>query len=151
MRKRFVKGKSGLFALGFIQNDSGYMAELLRLANQKISKRELSAKIDESYEKQLELNYHYDPDGNLASGDFDDRKTCRYAIYTGYDVPMSSPSDPGEKIYAVFAKDQYGNWIGVRFFTKPKLEKYYNSYRFGNISFSIMIPEIKTDKTAKIS
>lgn len=135
MRKEFAKGKSGLFALGYIQNESSYLAEISRIANEEVTMLELDENINESYENQWELNYHYDANGNLQCGDYDENRTCRYAIYTGYKATNPNPSYPSESIYAVFAKDQYGNWVGVKFFTKFRLEKYYNAYRLGNISF----------------
>ncbi len=135
MRKEFAIGKSGIFALGYIENDSSYLNEISRLAGVTITALDLDRNINDAYDNQKELNYYYDNNGNLQSGEFDEKRTCLYAIDTGYTAISANPIYPREPIFAVFAKDQYGSWKGARFFTKFKLEKYYNAYRMGNISF----------------
>jgi len=133
MRKDYMAGRSGIFALGYIQNEASYLASLSALVGVDISACDLDANIQRSYANQAELNYFYDANGNLQSGDFDEKKTCRYAIDTGYLAP--NPGYADEKIYALFQKDGYGQWNGVKFYTKYRMENVLNAYRFGNISF----------------
>ena len=115
-----MAGRSGIFALGYIQNEASYLTNLSTLVGVKISASDLDANIQRSYASQAELNYFYDANGNLQSGDFDEKKTCRYAIDTGYLAP--NPGYADEKIYALFQKDGYGQWNGVKFYTKYQME-----------------------------
>lgn len=133
VRKGYMEGRSGIFALGYIQNESSYLADISARVGVSISASDLDANIQQSYANQAELNYRYDTNGDLQSGDFDEKKTCRYAIDTGYLAP--NPGYADEKVYALFQKDGYGQWNGVRFYTKYQMENMLNAYRFGNISF----------------
>lgn len=135
MRKEFTQGKSGIFGLGFIQNQSTYLTELSRLVGKPVTAAQLDQNVQKAYDKQAELNYFYDASGNPQPGAFDAEKTCRYAIETGFCAPGTNPNYPAEMLYALFLKDAYGQWSGVRFYTKYKLENALNAYRFGSISF----------------
>lgn len=135
MRKKFSDGKSGLFALGYIQNQGTYLTEISYLARANVTAEKLDENIEKAYEAESEINYYYDGSGNLQTGAFDEKKTCRYAIETGFFAPNPNPQYPNEKIYAVFQKDGYGLWSGVKFSTKYRLENALTAYRFGSISF----------------
>ncbi len=135
MRKEYAEGKTSLFALGFIQNQVSYLSDISALVGASVSADELDESIQKAYAAQNEINYYYDENGILQSGAFDDKKTCRYAIETGFFAPNQNPQYPSEKIYAVFQKDGYGQWNGVKFYTRYRLENALNAYRFGNISF----------------
>jgi len=134
VRKLFDFGKSGLFALGYVGDESTYLSDLSSMANTIVSETDLARNIKAAYEDQKEINYYYDDNGDLQQRIFDER-TCRYAIETGFLAPNANRAYPDEKIFAVFTKDLYGNWSFVRFLTKYRIEKTYNAYRFGNISF----------------
>lgn len=135
MRKKFSDGKSGLFALGYIQNQGTYLTEISYLARANVTAEKLDENIEKAYEAESEINYYYDGSGNLQTGAFDEKKTCRYAIETGFFAPNQNPQYPNEKIYAVFQKDGYGLWSGVKFSTRYRLENALTAYRFGSISF----------------
>lgn len=135
MRKEFLRENSGLFALGFIQNVPTFISEISMLARTSVDAKELDERVNEAYAAKKEINYYYDDNGDLQAGEFDEKRTCRYAIETGYWAPSPNPAYQDEKIYAAFTKDAYGNWSGVKFFTKYRMEKFYEVYRFGNISF----------------
>jgi hypothetical protein len=104
MRKEFAIGKSGIFALGYIENDSSYLNEISRLAGVTITALDLDRNINDAYDNQKELNYYYDNNGNLQSGEFDEKRTCLYAIDTGYTAISANPIYPREPIFAVFAR-----------------------------------------------
>lgn len=134
MRKPYDSSKSGIFALGFIQ-DEKYIAELNKISNTTVTLKDFEINIKKSYFDEKDINYYFDENGNLEKGIFDENKTCRYAIETGFYIKThSSRSDP-EMIYATFVKDSYGVWKGVKFFTKYQMRNRFNAYRFGNISF----------------
>jgi hypothetical protein len=135
MRKKFSSDNSGVFALGYIQNTGSYLSEISTLAKTTITAKDLDRNIKTAYDAQKEINYYYDANGDLMSGAFSDERTSRYAIETGFMAPNPNPAYPPDMIYAVFAKDSFGRWTGVRFFIKYRLERYHNAYRFGNISF----------------
>jgi hypothetical protein len=135
MRKNWNSDHSGVFALGYIQNPNSYLSEISRLAQITVTQKDMDENIKNAYNVQSEINYYYDENGDLQSGEFDDKRTCRYAIETGFLAPSANPSFPNEIIYAVFTKDAYGSWLGVRFLTKYRMENMFNAYRFGNISF----------------
>ena len=73
MRKKFSDGKSGLFALGYIQNQGTYLAELSALVRANVSAAELDENIQKAYESESEINYYYDAGGNLQTGAFDEK------------------------------------------------------------------------------
>lgn len=135
MRKDFSSDNSGVFALGYIQNQSLYLSNLCDLLGTNINEEDLGKNIRQAYLDEDELNFYYDSNGNLQSGEFDEKITSRYAIYTGYNVPNSNPSYADAKVYALFLKDRYGKWTGVKFYTEYKMRNMLNSYRFGAISF----------------
>lgn len=135
MRKKYNEAKSGLFALGYIQNQGSYLSEISALVGANVTAYDLDENIQKAYTAQNEINYYYDDNGNLQSGAFDDKKTCRYAIETGFFAPNTNPQYPSEKVYAVFQKDGYNQWSGVKFSIKYRLENALTAYRFGSISF----------------
>lgn len=135
MRKKRNYERSGVFALGYIQNSNLYLSDISKLAQIKVTQKDLDENIKNAYTAKNEINYFYDENGDLQSGAFDDKRTCRYAIDTGFTAPSANPSFPNEIIYAVFTKDAYGSWSGVKFRTKFRMENMFNAYRFGNISF----------------
>ncbi|HWP80457.1 MAG TPA: DUF3825 domain-containing protein [Candidatus Acidoferrum sp.] len=135
MRKKYSDTKTGLFALGYIQNQGSYLSELAALAGSPVTAGELDENTQRSYATESELNYSYDAAGNVQCGEYDEKKTCRYAIETGFLAPNPNPQYPDDKIYAVFQKDGYGQWSGVKFFTRYRLENALTAYRFGNLSF----------------
>lgn len=135
MRKEFSSSNSGVFALGFIQNQPSYLTNLSSLLGTNISESDLGKNIRQAYLDEDEINYYYDANGNLQNGDFDENSTSRYAIYTGYKIPKTSSSYSDEKVYALFQKDRYGKWNGVKFYTEYKMKNMLNAYRFGLISF----------------
>ncbi len=134
MRKSFDFGKSGLFALGYVGDKSPYLSYLSKKAKTIVSEADFARNIEAAYDAQKEINYSYNTKGNLHQGAFDER-TCLYAIDTGFIEPNANPAYPDANIFAVFKKDIYGSWSFVKFFTKYRIEKLYNAYRIGNISF----------------
>jgi hypothetical protein len=64
MRKKFSEGKSGLFALGYIQNQGTYLTEISYLARANVTAAELDENIQKAYEAGSEINYYYDGSGN---------------------------------------------------------------------------------------
>ncbi len=134
MRKNFDSTRSGVYALGYISKDT-YLDELCKLAGSNITVEEFDISICNSYNNEKEINFFYDLNGNLAEGAFDEKKTCRYAIETGYYKKNSGQSYNDGMIFATFIKDSYGSWIGVKFLTKYQMKNYFNAYRFGSISF----------------
>jgi hypothetical protein len=134
MRKNFDTSKSGVYALGYIRKDT-YLAELCRLVGANITLEDFEKNVSDSYNDEKEINYNYDSNGNLAEGAFDEKKTCRYAIETGYYKRNNNPIYIDEMIFATFIKDSYGSWTGVKFFNKFQMRNNFNAYRFGSISF----------------
>ncbi len=134
VRKEYDESKSGAYALGYIKNEETYLDELGKLTGAKVYAHDLNKNIAEAYSNCKEINLHYDANGNIAEGDYNE-KTCRYAIETGFYQKSNDPNYPDEMIYATFLKDAYGIWSGIKFYRKYKLKSLFNSYRFGNISF----------------
>jgi hypothetical protein len=135
MRKEFILSNRGVFALGYIQNQSSYLTSLSSLIGTNVDEADLEENIQQAYLNEAEINYYYDANGNLQSGAFDEEKTSRYAVYTGYNIPKSGSSTSNDKVYALFQKDRYGKWNGVKFYTEYKMKNILNAYRFGSISF----------------
>lgn len=135
MRKDFSSDNDGVFALGYIQNQSIYLNDLCSILGRKITEADLGKNISRAYLDEDELNFYYDSNGNLQNGEFDEKITSRYAIYTGYNIPNTNPVYGDEKVYALFLKDRYGKWNGVKFMTEYRIRNMLNAYRFGAISF----------------
>ncbi|WP_018305504.1 DUF3825 domain-containing protein [Desulfitobacterium hafniense] len=132
---QYDNSRSGVFAFGYIQNQNTYLSELSRLVGSQVSERLLEDNIKAAYSAGATISYYYDDNGNLQSGAFDEMRTCRYAVETGFYAPSSNPKFKDELIYAVFIKNNYNKWLGVRFYSRFKMENIFNAYRFGNISF----------------
>lgn len=134
MRKSIDRMRTGLYAFGFVQKDN-YLEELCKLTKTNISLEDFEINIKKSYDNEKEINFYYDSNGNLAQGDFDEKRTCRYAIETGFYKKNANINYHDEMIFATFIKDSYGNWTGVKFLTSYQMKNYFNSYRLGGISF----------------
>lgn len=133
MRKEINSDRSGIFMFGYIKNDSTYLTDVSRLVGADVSTADLENGINTAYANSDEINFCYDPSGNLQRTAFDPKRTCRYAINTGIIAP--NPGYNPDKIYAVFFKDAYGSWSGVKFLKEYQLDNFLNSYHLGNISF----------------
>lgn len=123
--------KTGLFALGKIVNIESYIRLLQKLTTTKVNENDVNANVEKAYQEKRELCYCYDDSGNPQITQFDKNRTCTYAVETGY---YSNDLRP-QMIYAIFNKNQYGIWKGVRFTTKYHLSNKLNIYRFGKITF----------------
>ncbi|WP_352400448.1 DUF3825 domain-containing protein [Anaerotignum sp.] len=135
MKMKWNSERTGVYALGYVQNANSYLSDISYQAQCDVTEKVLSENLKQAYDEGRELNYYYDNNGNLQTGEFDEKRTCRYAIETGFELPNSNPAYPADPIYAVFVKDSYGAWSGVNFSTKYKMENMFNAYRFGSISF----------------
>lgn len=135
MKKDFDVSKSGLLGLGYIKNLTSVVADLNKISKATVDLGTLNSQITAAYSAHNELCYEYDSAGNPTLRNFDDSKTYMYCIGTGYFSANASPSFPDEEIYACFTKSHDGKWLGVKFFTKYRLENYLSTYRFGFIDF----------------
>ncbi len=128
MRKGYDFEKKGLLALGYIKKLPKALEALSNIIGIDISEDELNTKIEEAYNQGRDICYHYDENGDLTQGEYNER-TCRYAIET--DLTDSN----GKMLYASFVKDSSERWNGVMFSTIEKLEASWQAYYIGNISF----------------
>ena len=131
MRKPYDTGKSGIFALGRLNNIDSYLENLSYITDESIDSHVLDKNVQQAYQEMRECCYYYDAQGNPQIGEFDPSVTCTYAIETGYMTNSATP----QMIYASYSRDYYGNWYGVFFTTKIHLYNQLNAYRFGAISF----------------
>ncbi|WMI81787.1 DUF3825 domain-containing protein [Anaerotignum sp. MB30-C6] len=135
MKMKWNSERSGVYALGYVQNANTYLSDISHLIQTEVTEKALCDNLKEAYDEDRVINFYYDNYGNLQTGEFDEKRTCRYAIETGFEMPNMNPAYPPDPVYAVFIKDGYGTWSGVNFSTKYKMENMFNAYRFGSISF----------------
>lgn len=134
MQKSFDESRSGIYGLGHIRNEA-YLAELKKLVGVNIVLRDFEDNIQNAYKQKKEINFSYDVNGNLVEAAYDEKKTSRYAIETGFYKKNEQSQYKKEMLYATFSKDSYGSWIGVKFLTRFQMKNQFNAYRFGAISF----------------
>ncbi|MFA5634778.1 MAG: DUF3825 domain-containing protein [Anaerovoracaceae bacterium] len=103
-----TNGKSGFFAIGYVENRTSYAADIRKLYGENIDYEVLGIYVGEQWANRMETCSCWDK--NLKPVDPDSRDIVYIMIDTGY-----ACADNGDKIYGGFATQNPGCGLDARF------------------------------------
>lgn len=124
----YDRTKTGLFALGRLENELTYLQKLQPLTSQRIDKRTLDAFVQQEIENQNLVFFSYKNGNPVSSKEFE-KSIIVKAVFTGY------VDNNNNNILAWYRKNRFGQWNGVYFSNQKALYNKLNAYKMGFISF----------------
>lgn len=128
MANYYDETKSGLYSLGYINNETTYISELQKIASTNVNASDLDNNVQDAIKSGKTGFYEYQNGNPIETTEFNSQTKIK-VVDTGYSNFSKN------SIIAYFKQDKYNRWSGVHFSTKKELSNKLNTYNMGIIKF----------------